>query len=212
MFSYQPELPGPLVVIIPSIFGVTDDVQHYAKLFSDQGAVVYAMDPFYRDGQGPLRIPQDGAAAMTRMGQISDNMVLADLSVICERGLADEKCNGKLILLGICFGGRFVMKASQQITPDGIAVWHGAGLSDEIMPERLSTTELSLDFGANDPLIPLSEVDGIRASTSHLNATIRVHEKCGHGFTHWGPEKCVRAAAEVAADAVMQMIQRLTIT
>ena len=210
MFPFRPKQAGPLVVVVPSIFGVTDDVHHYAKLFSAEGALVYAMDPFGRDGKGPLRIPQDGAAAMARMGQISDDLVLQDLLEVCTRGLADDKCNGKLILLGVCFGGRFVLKASQHIQPDGIAVWHGAGLPSELEPERLLATELSLDFAANDPLIPLSEVDGLRVSTSQLNASIRVHAKCGHGFTHWGTEKCVRPAAEIAAEAVVNMIHRLS--
>ncbi|MEE2786706.1 MAG: dienelactone hydrolase family protein [Myxococcota bacterium] len=211
-FSYQPERPGPLVVIVPSIFGVTEDVEHYARWFSAEGALVYAMDPFTRDGQGPLRIPQDSAAAKARMGQISEDLVLKDLLATCARGLADEKCNGNLVLLGVCFGGRFVVKASQHLQPHGIAVWHGAGLTSEIDAERLSDTELSFDFGEDDPLIPLSDVDALRVSTVHLNATIRVHAQCGHGFTHWGTEKCVRAAAEIAADAVVHMIHRLTPT
>ena len=210
MVTFSPERPGPLVVIVPSIFGVTDDVHHYAKLFLAEGALVYALDPFWRDGHGPLRIPQDGAAAMARMGQISDDTVLKDLLAMCARGLADEQCNGKLIVLGVCFGGRFAMKASQHIAPDGIAVWHGAGLLPEVVPERLAATELAFDFGAEDPLIPLGEVDALRSSTDHLNATVRVHAHCGHGFTHWGTEKCVPAAAEVAAEAVVHMVRRLT--
>ena len=141
-------------MIVPFIFGVTDDVQHFARLFSAEGALVYAMDPFGRDGKSPLRIPQDCSSTMARINQISDNPILQDLLATSTRGLADEKCNGKLILLGVCFGGRVVFKASQHERPDGIAVWHGAGRPSDIVPERLTAAELSLDFGAADPLIP----------------------------------------------------------
>lgn len=197
------------MVIIPSIFGVTKDVEYYAELFVAQGALVYAMDPFWRDNHGPLRIPEDAAKAMARMNQVDDDMVLQDFLSTIKRGLADDKCNGKLILLGVCFGGRFVMKASQHLQPDGLAVWHGAGLPAEIVPERLSATEISLDFGAEDPLIPLSEVDALRTTIGHLNTSIRVHAECNHGFTHKGTDRCVPEAANAAARAVKDMIARL---
>ncbi len=75
--------------------------------------------------------------------------------------------------------------------------------------EALANTEVSLDFGARDPLIPLTDVEAIQAKLIHLRATIRVHENCGHGFTHWGTERCVPEAADTAANSVLALIDQL---
>ena len=40
---------GPLVVIVPSIFGIGSDVVEYAKVFSKAGGLVYVMDSFWRE-------------------------------------------------------------------------------------------------------------------------------------------------------------------
>ncbi|MEC8191149.1 MAG: dienelactone hydrolase family protein [Myxococcota bacterium] len=207
--QFRPSKPGPLVVIVPSIFGVSPDVEHCANRFSARGALVYAMDPFWRDGNGPLRIPEDGKRAMARLKRVSDADVLNDLLKLCAAGLGHERCNGKLILLGVCFGGRFVVKASHHVHTDGVAVWHGAGLLPELSNEALANTKVSLDFGAQDPLIPPAEVAAIQEKMSGSTATIRVHDHCGHGFTHWGTERCVPEAAEAAAKSVLALIDQL---
>ena len=190
------------MVIVPSVFGVTDDVFHYSKQFSEQGALVYTLDPLWRDGKGALRIPEDGAQAIERMNQISDESVLNDLLETCDAGLQDDMCSGKLVLLGICFGGRFVLKATKHIHAHGIAIWHGANVLPELDERHLEQTDIAMDFGGQDPLIPLRDVEAIKVKLEPFNATIRVHEGCGHGFTHWGTQRCEPRAAKKAAQAV----------
>lgn len=208
ILQFRPSSPGPLLVIIPSIFGVSKDVAYFGSLFQTYGALVYAMNPFWRDGKGPLRIPEDSPQAMARMKQVSDDHVLKDLLAICAAGRQDALCNGQLLLLGVCFGGRFTLKASQHIAVDGIAIWHGAGLGPALSTKALTQTVISMDFGSQDPLIPLTEVDALKASLRQLDASVRVHEDCGHGFTHWGTNRCVPEAANNAAQAVIDMIAR----
>ena len=106
MSQFQPSEAGPLVVFIPPIFGVTPDVKYCAELCMALGTLVYAIGPFWRDGNGPLRIPQNPPEAMACMKQIDDKMVLHELLSTCTREVVDDKCNVKLILLGVCFDGR----------------------------------------------------------------------------------------------------------
>lgn len=163
------------------------------------GALVYAIGPFWRDGNGPLRIPQNAPEAMACMKQIDDKMVLHELLSTCTRELVDDKCNVKLILFGVCFDGRFVLRANQHLQLDGIAMWHGAGLPAEIAPKRLSTTEITLDFSTDGPLFPINEVDALRVSICHPNTAIRVHTQCWHGFSHRDTNQWVPEAANAAA-------------
>ena len=64
-----------------------------------------------------------------------------------------------------------------------------------------------LDFGAADPLIPLSEVAQIQSAFSnHYFVEIRIHPDSGHGFSHLGTPRCNPKAAESAARGVETLI------
>ena len=209
IWRFSPSSPGPLVVVVPSIFGLTPDVAHVATHFAEAGAVVYAMDPFWRDGLGALRIPQDSPKAIARKKMITDQTVLSDLLATCDAGQRDAHCNGQRLLLGICFGGRFAMTVGQQLGVDGIAIWHGSGLLPVVSPAALKGIALSMDFGAEDPLIPLSEVAVRKQRLAPHQPEIRVHADAGHGFTHWGSDRCVPAAAAASENGVIDMIKGL---
>ena len=45
---------GPLLVIVPSIFGIGTDVVDYALAFASEGALVYVLDPFWRKAPSKL--------------------------------------------------------------------------------------------------------------------------------------------------------------
>ena len=42
----EPTDPGPLLVIVPSIFGIGTDVVEYMLAFASEGALVYVLIPF----------------------------------------------------------------------------------------------------------------------------------------------------------------------
>ena len=180
---YTPASSGPLLVVVPSIFGHSPDVATFATDFAGQGALVYVVDSFWRDVPGPLKIPDQGSAAMARMRRLDPEDGFADLLAVIDEGLKDPLCNGRLLLLGICFGGTFVVRATQHRNAMGLAVWHGAGLLPWISKSALSEVSMSLDFGGVDPLIPIDEVELIRQELHGLKVEIRVHADAKHKFT-----------------------------
>lgn len=207
---FAPSKRGPLLVIVPSIFGASPDVVEFAAEFAAAGAVVYVMDSFWREAPGPLRIGPDIEQAKRRMVRIDPEDAYADLLAVIDAGLGDDQCNGQTILLGICFGGQFVMRATQNRPISGLAAWHGAAMAPMLSPSALANTEVSLDFGANDALIPVTEVNAIRTALAGQRATVRLHDGAGHGFTHRGTPKCVEAATTAAVDGVLGLIRGAT--
>lgn len=203
---FVPEKPGPLLVLLPSIYGISPDVIAFSERFAQEGALVYAVDPFWRDSLGPLRIPEDTSMALQRKKESDPEQVYADLLAICEAGLQDEKSTGDLILLGICFGGKFALRAAQERSVSGLAVWHGSGLLPVLSSSALGDALVSMDFGAADPMIPTEEVEAIRRALEAHASSIRLHDNAGHGFSHVGTSKCEDAAAEAAQEGVLHMI------
>lgn len=208
IFRVEPKSMGSLVVIVPSIFGIGPDVIEYAKVFSESGALVYAMDSFWREQPGPLSIPSGAPLAMKRMHQVNPDHVLEDLLCAIEHGRHESLCNGSVILLGICFGGKFVVKATAQTTVQGIATWHGGDLLSVFHSSDLEKVHVEMDFGENDPLIPLSDVEKILSALQYVqNIQIRTHANSSHGFTHKGTMKYNEEAAQQAVKGVLSLIK-----
>ena len=205
----EPIEPGPLLVIVPSIFGIGADVVEYALAFASEGALVYVLDPFWRNAPGPLPIPSGAPQAMKRMREVDTTRVITDLLRAVETGRGDTLCNGDVILLGICFGGQFVVQAAQKGGVQGLATWHGGSLLSVLEPSMLDEVHIEMDFGEADPLIPLSDVEKIQALfRNHPNIQIRTHEKSGHGFTHTGTVKYNENAAQQSQTSVVRLIHR----
>ena len=208
IFRVEPKSMGPVVVIVPSIFGIGPDVVEYAKVFSESGALVYAMDSFWRDHPGPLSIPSGAPLAMKRMSQVNPDHVLEDLLCAIEHGRHESLCNGSVILLGICFGGQFVVKATAQTKAQAIATWHGGDLLSVLHSSDLEKVHVEMDFGEIDPLIPLSDVEKIRSALQYVqNIQIRTHANSSHGFTHKGTIKYKEEAAQQAVKGVLSLIK-----
>ena len=209
-FRVAPERKGPLLVIVPSIFGIGPDVVAYAGTFAKAGALVYVLDSFWRESPGPLPIPSGASKAMKRMQAVDKDSVFRDLLSAIAAGQSEALCNGSVIVLGICFGGQFAVKAAQEGHIQGLATWHGGHLLSVLKPSQLDGLAIEMDFGENDPLIPLSEVQHIRERLSGLpNVQIRTHEKSGHGFTHTGTIKHNASAAQHAKAGVLRLIETL---
>ena len=202
-----PARKGPLLVIVPSIFGIGPDVTGYAQDFAKAGALVYVLDSFWREDPGPLPIPSESRRAVRRMQAVDPDNVLADILTAVDHGRTDQSCNGSVILLGICFGGRFAWRAASKTPVQALAAWHGGGMLADIKQNTPEAAHLELDFGEADPLIPLSVVDQIRGILhGRENTHIRTHPNSGHGFTHTGTVKYNAQAAKHAKDAVLRLI------
>lgn len=213
LLRIPPTSSGPLLVIVPSIFGIGPDVIQFSEQFAQAGALVYVLDSFWRIHPGPLLIPDETPQARKRKREVNPENVLTDLLQAIEHGKSEERCNGSVILLGICFGGKFVISAASKTNIKALAAWHGGGLlsaleSDSVL-SALENVDIEMDFGEADPMIPLSEVQKIRAILRNTNnVNIRTHPDSGHGFSHIGTPKGNDKAAKTALKNVLNLVTR----
>ena len=203
-----PISPGPLLVIVPSIFGLSPDVLAFATRFQAAGALVMAFNPFWRQSAEPIDIETSVSIAIQRKNQHTESSTLSDLDAVLKWGKKHSMCDGRALALGICFGGRFAFQAASFGWVDAAAAWHGGGLGKLLNLAESISVPLSMDFGAADPLIPLSEVDQIQSAfSSHSSVDLRIHADSGHGFSHLGTSRCNPKAAERAAQGVEALIE-----
>jgi dienelactone hydrolase len=184
------------VVIAPSAFGIGDDLRTQMRELAAHAHDVVAIDLF-----GDALPYTDMAGVMARVRSLDRVRAQTMFNDAVQRARNDGAT--RVIALGICLGGPTALAADNV---DGVVCWHGTGIERSV--DHLPNVALRLHFGSNDPVVPISAVDVIRAACStHHNARVVVHEGATHGFTH----RSASAYDPVAEAAGMASVVELVI-
>jgi carboxymethylenebutenolidase len=189
-------LPG--LVVVPSIFGPAKDLLDTVAGLADAATTVVA-DPFWRVGAGPVSYDDhEGAIGRLRKGFDRDQC-FAEMRAVMDWTRA--RCNGRVVGLGICFGGPVVLTAAAAGALDGIVAWHGSRMEQFLDGAEKIEGPVRLHFGEADPITPPEAIEKIeRAFASHRDARFVVHPGAQHGFSHEGAAWDEKAAKAGVAD------------
>ncbi len=193
-----PKAPGVGIVMIPPIFGVDDGVRAIMADWAGRGCAALFVDMFHRTIPGPLGREGEGREkAQKRYGEFDAEQGVADLADAISWLREDPRCNGKVVVFGYCFGGRYAYLSTTRGLADGAVSFHGTKIGLNLDEAKNVSVPLSIHVGDSDPSIPMDEVTATReALTGNPLAEIRVYPGVVHGFTGKG-----RPAYDAAADA-----------
>ena len=119
------------------------------------------------------------------------------------------RCNGRVALLGICFGGPFVLRFAGEGHLDGGVTWHGSRMEKFLDRAADTTCPLRLHFGADDPVTPPEAIEKIRAAfAAHPDVSIEVYPGAVHGYSHDGEAHDARAC-RAGLDAARDLLASL---
>jgi len=147
---------GPGVVLVMHIYGVDRDTQAMCDDLGRRGCVALAQNFFWRDHDSGVLAqgPEGGQRARARAGRIDFAQAMSDL----KRSIAEVKChplcNGKIAVLGYCFGGAYVWRSACDGLIDAGVSFHGTFLSKSMKPGDLPRCPVSFHYGDKDELAP----------------------------------------------------------
>ncbi len=189
MFVVYPEAKDktPVVLIIHEIFGMTDWVQDLADQVAAAGYIAVAPDLL--SGMGPnggrtTSFPQGGATEA--VSHLNPNQVTADLNAAADYGLKLPAANGKLFVVGFCWGGGQSFRFATN-RPDLAAafVFYGPPPDKDAMA-RIKAPVYGF-YGGNDARIDAT-IPAAKDAMKQLGKTYEpvVYEGAGHGFMRAG--------------------------
>ena len=200
---------GAGLVVIPDVRGLTEHFRDIARRFAAEGFFALAVDLYSREGAPDL--PDMGAVARW-IRALPDTRVLSDLAAavgyVGRRAEVDPRAVG---ITGFCMGGQYALMAACTVPGLSACVsWYGMlryAESDAVKPA--SPLDLASElrcpylgfFGEEDALIPLTDVDELRAilETAGKRFEIVTYPGAGHAFFNDTRPEMYRPAA--AADA-----------
>jgi carboxymethylenebutenolidase len=188
----QPKDGGtyPGVVVIQEAFGVNSHIKKVTERIAAEGYVAAAPDIFHRETERIISYPEMPKAFAT-MQRVVDSKAMEDVgAAIAHLKSQSNVKSGSIGVIGFCMGGRLTYLAAAHHNKDvKCAVpFYGGGISMG-NPSPLSRTgeiqcPMYLFFGAKDPLIPLDQVNQIKAelTAKKVPFQMEIYPEPGHGF------------------------------
>jgi carboxymethylenebutenolidase len=201
--------PVPGLVLVPDVRGLSDHYRDLVRRFAAEGFFTLALDLYSREGAPDL--PDLGAVARW-IRALPDRRVLGDIAAAVECVAARPEVRGAAVgITGFCMGGQYALMAACTVSRLAACVaWYGMlryAETDDVKPASpldlapgLGCPYLGL-FGAEDALIPLADVEELRAILTRGGRTFAIHvyPDAGHAFFNDTRPDVYRP--EAAADA-----------
>ena len=186
--------PAPGVVVVPDVWGLSEHYERVAERLAGEGYAALALD-LYTRGESPHAGGPEGATRF--IAELPDPQVLGDVQAAIDYLSARPEVAGRRVgITGFCMGGMYTFLAACRCRGlSAAAGWYGmlrAERIDAANPEHaidavadLGCPTLGL-FGAEDELIPQSDVEELRrrAERGGLPFETVVYEGAGHAFNN----------------------------
>ena len=195
------------IVVITSIFGIDDEMKELTNAFAEDGFIVSVPDAFWRTVPGPTADFQKGLA---RMESFDFDQGIKDFEDVINDLRAHPQCNGKVAVLGFCFGGRYAHVAAARFGINAAAAYHGTGIGLNLDETSRISCPVSFHFGDTDPAVPMDEVQQVaKAYSGHKNAEIEIYRGIGHNFSMPYKPGYDPDAAKASRDAVLRCFRSI---
>ena len=206
-----PAMPGPAVIVVGSIFGVTAALRADCDALAAAGFLAVAPDLFWRTDPGPLsREPEERTRAFARYGAFDVMSGVGDVGAAMDFARALPEHRGGVAVLGYCFGGLFAYLATARLGADAGIAFHGTKIGEFLNESGSVKAPLSLHFGEADDSVPMTEVDAIRSAfADRSDIQIYTYPGAKHGFTQTDAPSYDASAAAAAMQQAISLLSSL---
>ena len=162
--AYPAGGPSTGVVVVPSIFGVDEDMEMVAQRLAKQGFAAVILDPFWRDeDKGVIGHDEEGRArAFSRLERTPFDQAFGDVTDVIEELRLATECNGKVAVMGFCYGGPFAIVAGAKGCIQAGISYHGSFVGDHLDCIKEVRCPLSFHWGDDDRAASLSLIDEVK--------------------------------------------------
>lgn len=206
---FEPDGTGkaPGLLLITAIFGIDSEMQALSQAWADDGFLVSTPDIFWRQMPGPTA---DFQKALARYLAFDPEQGMCDIEDLIKDLRAHPRCNGKVAVLGFCFGGKYAHLAVARGAANAAGAFHGTLIGESLNEMPPKDCPVSFHFGAEDPIVPQAEVEQVRnAYAGHAKAEVVVHAGASHNFSMPDKDGYNPGAAKAARDSVLKTFRSM---
>lgn len=165
------------IVVLHFVYGINDQIGRVCDQWAAQGYVTTAPALYDRVGKN-LLFPygEDGVKAGAKIyDQVKDTPgILADIGAAAE----NVRSAGRVAVCGFCLGGTWTWVSASELRIDAAAAFYGSHIPAYLRYAPKVPT--ILHYGDKDPIVPLPDIDKIKAA--YPKVPLYIYPGCGHGF------------------------------
>lgn len=175
---------GPVVMLVSTIFGVGQDIKDMCDDLARRDCVAMAPNFFWRDQDpGVLSMATDSPRAFARVQRLDFDRSMDDLKRSMAQAKSHPNANGKVAILGFCFGGPHAWRAACDGLGVGAALsFHGTFVSKYMKPGDKPACPVALHYGDQDELASPGELAAVKKVADATGAEFVVYPGVGHGY------------------------------
>ncbi len=206
--------PGgrPAVMILNEMFGLNDPMRGFARHYAERGHPVMVPDMFWRcDPAGGLSYSEaDFVTAWARLKVFDYDSSAIDMRTTAEALRRQPGCNGTVVAIGFCMGGRLAYLAAARSGVEAAIGFYALGITNHLAEVDAIRGILHLHYGDKDTHVPLSEIEAVeRAVAGRPNIVVYRYPEAGHSFFNQVRPTYDPAAAALAATRVDTLLAAL---
>ncbi|MEC7984839.1 MAG: dienelactone hydrolase family protein, partial [Myxococcota bacterium] len=197
------------LLVIPSIFGLDEDLTLLCEDIAFEGFTVIAVDPFWEIDPGPLgHSIQEVRRALARKNDMDKDEALENVFAFCKGAAAYAE---NICILGIGYGGLLAFQALAHRKATAAVTWHAAGITDHLTLVDKVSRPLSLHFGANDAMTPPFEIEILqKVFQENEKVDIVVYPDAKHGYSFRDEMTYSEEAFDGSYATLLQVLQKLS--
>lgn len=198
---------APGLLLITAIFGTDEEMRVLSDEYARDGFLVWTPDVFWRTMPGPTA---DFGKAIARYESFDREQGLADMQDLIAALRSDPRCNGKVAMLGFCFGGLYAYLGAARLGADAAGAYHGTKIGEHLDEAHKISCPVSFHYGKDDPIVPLTEVAAVQqAFAGRSNADVVLHEGATHNFSMPRKDGYNPSVAKASRDAVLKAFRSM---
>jgi len=190
-------LPRGGLVIIQEIFGVTDHMKHVTDEFARNGYLAICPAFFDRVERDTTVSYTDFGRGRELVGQISDEMVIADINAAVDH----VSSAGKVGAIGYCWGGAMAFLGGCKANLDCAVSYYGTRII-QYSPLMKPKVPMQYHYGAEDQSFPMDAVEKVMAEQPEGEHF--VYAGADHGFSCHDRPQYDAEATELALERALK--------
>jgi carboxymethylenebutenolidase len=181
----------PGVVLVHDMFGLNAPIRDIAGEFAGRGHPALVPNMFWRSGI-PQALPYDDAQhplAWERLNALDLDTAANDIGTAARWLRTQPFCNGKVVVVGFCGGGRIAFLAAARTNVDGAVALYGLHIAKHLSELGNVKCPVQIHYGLRDQHIPKDEIDTVsngvaahRAKAGGAPIEVLLYPEAGHSF------------------------------
>lgn len=201
------------VIVIHEIFGLTDWARSVADELAEAGYIAIAPDLLWGSapgGGGTAELIKSGNEVGQAIRKLPPEQITADLDAVADYVAKLPSCNGKVVVIGFCWGGGQSFRfATNNKDLKAALVFYGPGPDKAADLARINCPVYGF-YGGNDNRVT-STVPSTTGAMKDAKKTYVpvIYEGAGHGFMRAGEAPDAGAANKKAHDDAWKRVKEL---